>query len=73
MTADTPTVVDADHTARAGQQSAFDGLTVRDVYAAFALAGIIASHTGDTQLPDDDKAAKWAFGFADAALKRRSA
>lgn len=72
MTADIPTVIDADHTARAGQQSAFDGITVRDFFAAHALTGILAAHTGEVSLPSDAKAAAWAYEQADAMLKARS-
>ena len=69
---DTPHVIDADHATRAGTQTAFDGLTVRDFFAAAALQGIISAHSGDTALPDDGKAAKWAFSAADAMLARRA-
>ena len=51
---------------------AFDSLTTRDLFAAFALAGLLAAHTDDMALPDRERAAKLAFGYADAMLKRRA-
>jgi hypothetical protein len=57
---------------RCGQKTAFDGITVRDYFAAAALTGLLASHTGEVQLPADAKAARWAFELADAMLKARS-
>jgi hypothetical protein len=70
---DTPTVVtDTMFAQRAGQQSAFDGVTVRDYFAAAALQGILAAHSGEVQLPADAKAATWAYEQADAMLKARS-
>ena len=65
--------MDGDHLKRQGEQSAFDGLTVRDLFAAHALQGILASHSGEVTLPDDGKAAKWAYEFADKLPARRAA
>jgi len=52
--------------------SAFDSMTLRDWFAGQALAGLLASHSGEIELPDDDRAAKWAFAFADAMIAKRS-
>lgn len=47
-------------------------LTVRDLFAAHALTGIIAGYAADGgSLPDDAKAAKWAYGYADAMIAAR--
>ncbi len=51
---------------------AFDHLELRDYFAAAALTGILASHSGETALPADDKAAKWSYQAADAMLKERT-
>jgi len=51
---------------------AFDSMTLRDYFAAAALTGLLASHSGEIELPDDDKAAKWSFAFADAMIARRN-
>lgn len=52
-------------------RSAFDGLTVRDYFAAAALQGLISAHAGDEiSLPDPAAAAKWAQEYADALLAR---
>lgn len=48
------------------------GMTLRDYFAATALTGIIASHTdSEICLPKEDKAAKWAYEYADAMLAAR--
>lgn len=46
--------------------------TLRDVFAASALNGIIASHAdSEICLPKEDKAAKWAYEYADAMIAAR--
>lgn len=64
--------VDPDHLARAAAQPAFDAVTLRDYFAAAALQGILAAHSGEVQLPDDDQAARWSYAAADAMLARRA-
>ena len=49
-------------------RTAFDVLTVRDIIAAHAMAGVLAAHSGETALPDATKAAKWSREYADALL-----
>lgn len=49
-------------------RSAFDGLTVRDVFAAHALQGVMAAHSGDVDLPDPKTAARWSREYADQLL-----
>lgn len=61
-----------DQATLSGTQIAFDALTLRDHFAAAALQGILAAHSCEVQLPDDDKAAKWAYRAADAMLKQRA-
>lgn len=48
-------------------------LTVRDYFAAAALAGLLAAHTDDTALPRPVEAAGWAYDLADAMLAARAA
>lgn len=49
-----------------------EAMTLRDVFAAHALGGIIAAHNGDmTPIPTEQKAAKWAYEYADAMLAER--
>lgn len=55
-----------------GKRVAFEYLTVRELFAAQALQGVIASHSGETALPDEKKAAKWSREFADALLAELS-
>lgn len=47
--------------------------SLRDMFAAHALTGIIASHTGadDIALPPEARAAKWAYEYADAMMRHR--
>jgi hypothetical protein len=53
--------------------SALDNLTTRDVFAAFALQGVIAAHVGDgVDLPSSGDAAKWCREYADALLTELS-
>ncbi len=47
------------------------GMTLRDYFAAAALSGIVAAHSGETALPADDKAARWSYQAADAMLAER--
>jgi hypothetical protein len=47
-------------------------IRVRDYFAAQALQGILASFA-DEQLPDENKAARWAYEYADAMLRARAA
>lgn len=65
-----PTIVLANPTPPPMPRSvtAFDGLTVRDVFAAHAMQGILSAHTGEVDLPDAKKAARWAVEYADALL-----
>lgn len=72
-TPDTPTVLDAaDALAlQAGKGQAFDAVTLRDYFAASALQGLIAAHTGELSLPKRNEAARWAFEFADQMLIAR--
>lgn len=73
-TPDTPTVVDAGDALalQAGKAQAFDALTVRDFFAAHALAGYLAAHAGDeTALPGRAEAAKNSYKLADEMLKAR--
>jgi len=51
---------------------AFDHLELRDYFAAAALTGILASHTGETALPSDGSASREAYEYADAMLKQRN-
>jgi hypothetical protein len=50
----------------------FDAMTLRDWFAGQALAGILASHTGETALPEDKRAARDAIEYIDAMLARRN-
>lgn len=43
-------------------------MSLRDLFAAHALAGILAAHSGETALPEASKAARWSREFADAML-----
>lgn len=74
-----PTDIAPDHTIpdtlaeRCGQKAAFDGITVRDVFAAFALAGYLAAHAGeDIELPKRADVAAYSFRMADEMLKARA-
>lgn len=54
-------------------ESAEDMADLRDHFAAQALAGYVAAHAGDgVGLPDFDRAAKWAYGCADAMIDQRA-
>lgn len=44
------------------------GMSRRDYFAAAALTGIIASHTGIQAMPDEDEAASDARAYADALI-----
>lgn len=51
---------------------ALDGMSLRDYFAAQALAGYLAGHAGDdTPFPNSADAAKSAFLYADAMLRER--
>ena len=55
-----------------GKVVAHPGMSLRDWFAAAALSGIIACHAdSDERLPDEKKAAKWAFEYADAMIAAR--
>ena len=55
-----------------GVCAAWPGMSLRDYFAAAALTGIIACHAdSDPRLPEDDKAAKWAYEYAGAMLAAR--
>ena len=45
-----------------------DGMTLRDYFAAKALANAYTQHDGNP-----DKVAEWAYALADAMLKERKA
>lgn len=48
------------------------GISARDLFAAHALAGVLASYAVDAvPLPKPDDAAKKAYDYADAMLTRR--
>jgi hypothetical protein len=50
------------------------GMSLRDYFAGQALSGHLASYTGeDCGIPPADRAAKWAYEYADAMLKARRA
>lgn len=49
-----------------------DGMTLRDWFAGQALAGLLASFTGDVALPDSDRATRAAYAYADAMITRRA-
>ena len=50
--------------------TAFQGMTLRDCFAAKAMQGFMANKANPMQyLPEDD--AKWAYKIADAMLKAR--
>jgi len=52
-------------------------ITLRDFFAAFALAGQLANpkwpNAGEHGLPasEEDRAAHWAYSFADTMLRKR--
>lgn len=46
-----------------------NGMTMREWYAGMALQGLLAAFSGDHSLPEDERAARMAFGYADAMLK----
>jgi hypothetical protein len=49
-----------------------DGMTLRDYFAAHALAGYLAAHAADGQaFPMDLDAARHCYGYADAMLRER--
>jgi len=48
-----------------------DGMSLRDYFAAQALAGLIAAHTGEMSLPVANHAARDAYEFADAMIVAR--
>lgn len=51
-----------------------DGMTLRDWFAGQALTGLLAAHSADGQvLPSSERAARWAYGYADAMLAAREA
>ncbi len=47
-------------------------MTLRDFFAAQALAGILASYTRGP-LPTEDEAAEQSYHYADAMLRQRAA
>jgi hypothetical protein len=50
----------------------YEGMTLRDYFAAKAMQGYIASYSGpDVCSPDHDLTAAQAYGYADAMLKAR--
>ncbi len=51
-----------------GRKTVLDSLTVRDHIATTCLGAIISAHSGEMELPDAAKAAKWAREYADAML-----
>jgi hypothetical protein len=62
--------IDPKHMPR--ELSAFDSMTLRDWFAGQALAGLLAAHTGETALPEDKRASRDAYEYADAMLARRN-
>lgn len=54
-------------------EDAADLTELRDLFAAHAIAGIIAAHSADGQsLPEDERAARMAYDYADAMVRRRN-
>ena len=45
--------------------------TLRDLFAAAALAGVCVEGEGSSPVVDDFKAARYCYGLADAMLKER--
>lgn len=57
------------------QRGAYSGMTLRDYFAAKAMAAHISRHpvdVGGTDYPFDETMAEWAYRQADAMLKARS-
>lgn len=54
-----------------GESDNHGGMTLRDLFAAHALAGLIAAHAGKSVVPAPEKGAEMAYGYADAMLAER--
>lgn len=50
-----------------------NGMTLRDFFAAAALQGYLAAHSGCDATPDPGDAANEAFELADAMIRARTA
>ncbi len=47
------------------------GMSLRDYFAAKALAGYLSAFDGSNEIPSDQKLAKWSYAVADAMLEAR--
>lgn len=48
----------------------FQGMTLRDYFAAKAMQGLLASYGGDLE-PNPKLCAEWSYAMSDAMLKAR--
>jgi len=55
----------------AGHAAAFQGMTLRDYFAAKAMQGLLAQSQGTALGSPVEKAAEYAYAMADAMLKAR--
>lgn len=59
---------------RDGMTTGSDGISIRDYFAAKAMQGMLASDSEDkiSAWQNPEKAAAWAYQFADAMIARRA-